>query len=106
MNLSIFETNQAIATAGSNANIDWMGEAIATVSLLIRIGEDFTTDSVLDLLDQKEVRTHETRALGAVMRKFAVTGDIRAVGYRKSDRASCHNRPKAIWRPTPRALRV
>lgn len=99
-------TDNAVFTAGAFADRDWYSEATATVELLIRRGEDFTTDDVHEILDQLSVETHEKRALGAIMRHFSKKGVISAISYRKSLRPECHRRPVAIWRPRPALLRA
>lgn len=97
------DTNNAVNIAGAYANPAWYQEAEATVSILIRQGNDFTTDDVWELLEHTGLRTPEPRALGSIIRFMAKEGLIKATGsYRKSLRKECHRRPLAVWRPVNR----
>lgn len=93
-------TNQAVMLAGNFADPKWYREAEATLNILCRRGEDFTTDDVWRLLDRTGLKTTEPRAMGDIIRKASKAGKIFATGgYRKSIRKECHRRPVAIWRP-------
>lgn len=97
------QTDKAVALAGSHANPDWNREAEATVSILCKRGQDFTTDDVWQLMEQTGLTTREPRALGAIIRKLAKDRLIyQTGGYRKSLRKECHRRPLAVWRPVKR----
>lgn len=99
-------TDAAVDRAGTNANVLWLREADATVAVLCKIGDDFTTDDVWRILTDKGVETHEPRAMGAVMRKKSKEGFIRPAGYtRKTLRRSSHRRPLEVWRPVGRKTR-
>ncbi len=100
------EIDSYINTAAAHANDEWIREAIATVSLLIKRGDDFTTDDVWEILDTKGVRTHERRALGAVIRDFDKACKIRSVAARRSTRRECHGRYITVWRPITRLANV
>ena len=96
-------TDAAVNRAGNNADITWLNEARSAVKLLIRKGEDFTTDDVWELLEGVNAYTHEPRALGAIIRELSKDGAIYSTGgYRKSIRKECHRRPLAVWRPVVR----
>jgi len=57
----------------------------------------FTTDEVWARLDP-DMRTHEPRAMGAMMRQAAKAGLITATdGYEQSTRPECHARPVRVW---------
>lgn len=46
-----------------------------------------------------DARTHEPRALGALMREAARAGDIEATdAWALSERVACHRRPLRVWR--------
>lgn len=92
-------TTSSISRAGANANSDWFNEAIGAVELLIRRGKNFTTDNVWEILDQLPYKTHERRALGAIIRDFDKSGRIQAVGAKKSTRPICHGRFITEWKP-------
>lgn len=92
-------TSSSISRAGANANTDWFNEAVGAVELLIRRGNNFTTDDVWRILDQLPHKTHERRALGAIMRDFDKSGRIQAIGAKKSTRPVCHGRFITEWKP-------
>lgn len=86
----------------AHASMVWLDEADAAVSVLCTIGLDFTTDDIWKLLEQSTARTHDPRAMGAVMRRAALEGRLLNTGmFRKSRRPDCHRRPLAVWRPAP-----
>ena len=63
-------------------------------------GEPFTAADVRDAMQRNypNVKTHDDRALGAVMRGLAKRGVISATGrYVKSNRLRNHNRPLREW---------
>lgn len=93
-------TDQAVYAAGSFADQDWLREARAVVALLCKRGQDFTTDDVWNLLEHSGLKTHEPRALGAIIRELVKGRKIESTGtYKKSLRKECHRRPLAVWRP-------
>lgn len=99
-------TQLSIDHAAAYANPDWYQEAEAAVMILVRKGEDFTTDDVWHLLHHTGLKTPEPRAMGSIIRSFAKERFIRDAGYyRKSMRPECHRRPLAVWRPIRRAYR-
>ena len=92
--------SEAISKAASGADTEWWREAEAAIKLLCKRGTPFTTDAVWYLLDRVGVRTHDPRALGAVVRAACKDGLIRPTGeYHKSIRKGCHRRPLAVWQP-------
>ena len=98
MNLLDMIRDEAIERANDHANQEWKSLARSAVVFLAETGRPFTTDDVWDLLDALPVKTHEPRALGAIMQKAAKDGLIRSSGpYVKSRRPECHRRPVAVW---------
>ena len=89
-----------------NANEVWKREAKAAVHILIRRGEDFSVDQVVELLDRLGVTTRNMSALGAIMQKFSRDGYIRFIRYTPSQRASRHSSVVRVWRPVKRLARV
>lgn len=91
-------TNEAIARAEAAANEEWKRAARRVVEAIIERGREFTSDLVQDVLAEMPVSTHDTRALGGIMREYARAGHIRATGrFEKSKRAVCHQNPKQVW---------
>jgi hypothetical protein len=94
------EVQRVIDSAGAFADPKWYKEAEATVTLLCRRGEDFTTDDVWQLMEHTGLKTPEPRAMGSIMRQLSKERLIVPTGmYRKSLRPACHRRPVAVWRP-------
>ena len=90
-------TNEAIDRVDRNADPDWKEHALTVVEQLAMTRATFTTDDVWARLDPA-FATHEPRALGAVMRKAAALGLIRATStYENSTRVECHGRPVRVW---------
>lgn len=91
--------DEAIARAGRNAADDWYRAAVSAVVRLAEAGwTTFTTDDVWATIPP-EIRTHEPRALGSVMRKLQESGVIEATGdWRPTARPEAHGRPIRVWR--------
>jgi hypothetical protein len=93
--------NEAIERVEQHADPNWMAYARTTLSALVDIRERFTSDDVWDLLERSypEVRTHERRAMGAVMRYGIRMGWCERTGeWQESNRTVCHGRPVAVYR--------
>ena len=77
-----------------NSNLDLEG-------LVLRIAESkgmFTVDD-LHVLEPEIAKLHrDKRVLGAVLASLKRKGKIRGLGYVKSKREKCHNRPVMAWR--------
>jgi hypothetical protein len=81
----------------AHANPDWKDEAARVIEVLAATRQNFTTDDVWQRLGH--VSTHEPRALGALMKRAASRGVIRATdGWATSTRRECHGRPIRVWR--------
>lgn len=91
------QKDQAIRNAEMGADFEWFDEATEAVEVLIRRGEEFTSDRVWQLMKHTGLKTPEPRAMGAVIRQFVKAKKIRQVGYRPSSRPECHRRPLAVW---------
>lgn len=90
------ERDQALEAVASNANPEWMAEALDAVERLAGIHEEFTTDAVWAVVKSK---TSEPRAMGAVMRIATKQGIIAPTdGHRPSERKASHRRPLRVWK--------
>lgn len=91
---------EAIARAEKNAAPDFLATASTIVlRLASAMPHGFTTDAVWEVLDASGIKTHEPRALGAVMKQLADGGYITKTGaYVDSLRPECHCRPIPIWK--------
>ena len=91
-------TNSAIAASERGADWRAVQAAEAYVLHLAEAKVEFTTDKVLDHLEEIGYSMKETRFIGSVMQKACKKGLIRQTDeYRKSYRKECHMRPKAVW---------
>lgn len=92
----------AIAQVDEHANPTWKEWALDAVQRVCEEGKPFTTDDVwLELSGtESQVRTHEPRAMGAVMQRAAKLGWVEPMNeWRQSTRPECHANPKRVWRP-------
>jgi hypothetical protein len=96
---AIAARDEAIERVGENANAAWKERAYQAVLRAARTREDFTTDDVWEFLDADD-RPHEPRAMGAIMQDAKRAGVIEAVrgAVRQSEHATCHARPKQVWK--------
>lgn len=83
--------------AYENANLDWKDEALNIVWRLARHKAYFTSDDVMAVLASKDVKTHNSSALGGVMVKARNSGWIRPAGFSTSTRKSRHQAPIRVW---------
>lgn len=93
-------SERALAEAGAEraaagAGAEWVARATAEAVLLARRGQPFSADEVWAAVGDCP---GDPRAMGAVMRRLASEGVIRATGlYRPSRRPGCHARPVLLW---------
>ena len=100
MSKVIESKDEAINRVEANANAEWRVAAYKACCLCAQQWIELSTDDVWELMDAlfPDCRTHEPRAMGAIMRQAARAGKIEASGeYFKSRRPQCHGRPVAIW---------
>lgn len=75
---------------------EWRAAAERVLDNLIRSGEPFTTDDIIDSVGEPSYG--DKRGLGGMMMSRARAGDIVATGYYvTSSNPSCHARPKKQW---------
>lgn len=90
--------DDAIERVDKHADKGWKELALETVKTVAQANARFTTDKVVELLAQAPLKTHEPRALGAVMRSAARQGWIVATdGFEKSAAVSRHRAHKMVW---------
>lgn len=91
--------DEAMARSEAHAAASWKQAAAEAVVGCARNLPAFTTDDVHRLLDETGAVTHDTRALGPVMRNAARAGLIETTDqYVRSSRVDCHARPIRVWR--------
>ncbi len=103
---NMLDYQPSIDNSLNNANLEWKREAEATIKLLIRIGNDFSADDVIRILDEKGVKTHNNSALGGIMQRFSKDGYIRFLRHVNSTRKSRHGSTVRLWRPMTRLANV
>jgi len=90
--------DEAVGRVDAGANEAWKQRAFDIVQELAQTRAEFTTDDVWAVLANYPEKTHELRAMGAVISRAARAGLIFNTGrVRKSERAVCHQNPKAVW---------
>jgi len=95
------ERDDAIDRADRNAHQWWRGDAERAARSLASSRPFFTSEDVLARLDSDAdaPRTHDTRALGAIMRKLHRDGVIEPTArFVPSERPSRHRAPVRVWR--------
>ncbi len=91
--------DRAIEQVEENAPEVFKQHALSAVYAAARRLEKLTTDDVWKLLhDAQAPRTHEPRAMGAIMRRAVKAGWIRPLPqYQQSRRSACHRRPLRVY---------
>lgn len=94
-----WERDEAIARVEAAADHRWLLYAEAAVVWCSRNYPSFSTDEVWKRLYDLDLRKpREPRAMGAVIRGCIADGVIEKTGYIESNMASCHRRPKSLYR--------
>lgn len=89
---------EALAQVETHAAPDWKDYALETVKQVAQHCSEFSTDRVLEALQDSPITTHELRALGPVMVAAARAGYIVATDrFENSASVSRHKAPKRIW---------
>jgi hypothetical protein len=90
----------AMAQVEANANQEWSDYMLEQVRLTCMRLPRFTADAVFERAsaDPAAPGTHDLRAFGPVMTRAAKLGYCQLTNTTiRSSRASCHNRPLAVW---------
>lgn len=89
---------EALKRVEAHAAPDWKTYALATVKQVAERFAEFSTDKVLEFMQDAPVWTHELRALGPVMMSAQRAGYIVATDkFIKSESVSRHRAPKRVW---------
>ena len=90
---------QAIKEVESHADPQWIGKANEALDILIKNNQEFTSDQVWELLDSWQVpRPHAPSAMGAIMRRAALSKRIKKTGrFIPSAQTTNHQRDVAVW---------
>ena len=92
-------TEQAVDSARRGADQDWWASATRGVRVVAKNNQYFTSDDVWYWLRPLQVKTHDPRAMGAVMRLASRDRTIEPTSeFRSSSRPACHRRPVRIWK--------
>jgi hypothetical protein len=94
-------TDRAVAEVGRHAQDNWIADMLDAVRSCCAHMERFTTDDVWQAFHDLgySSATHETRAMGAVIRQAAKDGLCEATpDFGVSKRPEAHRCPKRIWR--------
>lgn len=91
--------DDAVEQVGEAADPTWRRVALLAVEAVAVEREEFSTDHVWTYLEGCGVKTHEPRALGAIMRSARAKAVAAATDrYVPSTRPECHARPVRVWR--------
>lgn len=83
---ALVAADEAIKRVDENADEGWKRAAAQAVWDRSRLAVSFTTDDVMEDLDNMGVVTHDNRALGPVMRRMLNKGIIHEIGMTRSRR--------------------
>ena len=84
-----------LARGESNADSDWHEAAVSSVSAYAQMGVRFTAADILKRCDQSGYETHDRRALGNILMRFARIGVIVRTGEMRN--TGSHGRPQVEW---------
>lgn len=92
--------DEAITRAREHAPDEWYSLAWDAVRIVARAADEWTTDEVWALLDERGAPAPpEPRAMGAIMRDVKRRGLATPTDRtRLSTRPDCHRRPIRVWR--------
>lgn len=94
-------TNDGIDAAAQHANAEWKTAVLGGISWIAQRMPEFTSDHVHQYMAKHhpDLETHDTRAIGGIMRIAKTQGWIEPTGrYEKSRRKEAHSNPKAVWK--------
>lgn len=80
-----------------NANDEWKAVAERRVRYLASKRVPFTSEDVINYLNEKGYKTHNNSALGAIMLRSSKDGRIVKLGWEEARRKSRHGAPVRIW---------
>lgn len=91
----------ALDQVEANSNVEWSDLFYSTIEAVATEMEEFTADEIWERLSRMPnvPRQHQPRAAGPVVVRALKAGVIRKADKlpRKSNRASCHHRPIAVY---------
>lgn len=92
--------DKAIERVGKSSRPEWVLQIRAAILAVATSNDTFTTDEVWQYCEDHGIEPpREPRAIGAVMRELASSGQITTTdAYRMSARPACHRRPIRVWR--------
>lgn len=90
---------EAVERVERNASSEWLTLARDAILLIAQHRQTFTTDSVWAILARWNVEEpHESRAIGAAMRRAQSAGWCKPTEQvSHSIRPACHRRPLRVW---------
>ena len=89
---------EGMKRAEAHANVDWKDAAERRLIRLTKNKRFFTSDDILSYLDNKEIKTHDNRALGGIMNRWVRQGYISPIGFQNSSRPSRHGGTVRLWK--------
>lgn len=90
--------SEAAARAEANADEEWLAAARRATQIVAATMITFTSDDVHAQLEDMGVATHDTRALGNVIRGAVRAGWCSSTDqFRASRRPEAHARPQRVW---------
>ncbi len=85
-----------------NAAVDWKEVAADCLHTLAETRDEFTADDLVEMLETKEVHTHNLAALGPLFLRASKRGLIRNSGRMVQSRIPRRHRKITVWQSTQR----
>lgn len=97
---TLFVTDDAIQRAVDNANAEWRQYAWEAIRFCARNEETFTSDEVIEYLDECNVKTHNLAALGGLFKQAQRDRIIKKTGMLRASKLSRRHRTLTVWEGT------
>ena len=88
----------AIDQADKNANRDWKQTATDCLLEVAKSKAEFTSDDVVEMLEQQDAETHNLSALGGVFQRAEKAGVISNTGDMVQTRIARRHRKLTLWK--------
>lgn len=93
--------HEGMEASYEHANSIWKDAVVEQIHFLISHGSgfEFTSDDILVPVERQGIFTKTNTALGAIIKSFERTKQIKSTGiFKESNRASRHRAPLRVWK--------
>ena len=96
------DVQPSIDQVEENADVDWKAVANVCLHALAETRDEFTADDLVEMLETKQVHTHNLAALGPLFLRASKRGLIRNSGRMVQSRIPRRHRKITVWQSTQR----